>query len=626
MGADATKAGTPGLASETWETTEIPDEDFARLYFRVHDAAQQLVLDQQTPRLPQLLRTPHRPGLPLLRRIPSRSRRPRSGHGRPPRRHQHRRARSSPSSPTSPSTTRSGSARPSTSSPAKKPASSAPTARSSPSPSTPKPTRPSAKSPPRSNVRGVSATSTCPKSAPVPTIPTHRSPGHSKSSSIPPSKAPTSTATSPWPSPPPSNSPKTTLPHHPRLHRTRHPQHPLARPPRANHPPQPTRIHPRRSPQPRRSLGPARRPKHFQPENPGAPGLASETWDHICPGRPSPMIEATSFSGLTPPKAFGHAQCLIFACLRDKPLREMTQILFPIFDHVVLAPIHSPRATEVADLLAAAEATGVPIHPLRHRRRSHPDRPRSPSRPNRHQRQRLPRRRSPPHPPRRTNGREPKGSPARRFPQVRPNPLPLSARRAATSSTPRHSSCPQPSSAASRSLASLFDKHGRTPAPHRPHLGQRLRLFSGSKLQVIGIENIPAHAAVFAANHTSYMDTPVVFASLPFQFRILAKKELWSLPFIGWYLDRSGQIPIDTANPRTTLSSFAAGVKTLRQGLSVFVFPEGGRTPTAISRPSSTAPPSSPSAPRSRSSPSPSSASTICCPSTPATSISPTSP
>jgi 1-acyl-sn-glycerol-3-phosphate acyltransferase len=96
---------------------------------------------------------------------------------------------------------------------------------------------------------------------------------------------------------------------------------------------------------------------------------------------------------------------------------------------------------------------------------------------------------------------------------------------------------------------------------------------------VIGIENIPAETAVFAANHTSYMDTPVVFAGLPFQFRILAKKELWGLPFIGWYLDRSGQIPIDTANPRTTLSSLGAGIKTLRAGLSVFVFPEGARTP-----------------------------------------------
>lgn len=58
-----------------------------------------------------------------------------------------------------------------------------------------------------------------------------------------------------------------------------------------------------------------------------------------------------------------HQSCLIFACLRDKPLREMTQILFPLFDHVVLAPIHSPRATDVADLTAAAEATGIPAHP-----------------------------------------------------------------------------------------------------------------------------------------------------------------------------------------------------------------------------------------------------------------------
>ena len=75
--------------------------------------------------------------------------------------------------------------------------------------------------------------------------------------------------------------------------------------------------------------------------NAGAPDLASETWE-----------------GTAPPSTV-----LIFACLRDKPLREMTQILFPIFDHVVLAPIHSPRATEVADLLAAAEATGVPSTP-----------------------------------------------------------------------------------------------------------------------------------------------------------------------------------------------------------------------------------------------------------------------
>jgi dihydrofolate synthase/folylpolyglutamate synthase len=51
---------------------------------------------------------------------------------------------------------------------------------------------------------------------------------------------------------------------------------------------------------------------------------------------------------------------LIFSCLRDKPVAEMAQILFPIFEQVVFAPIQSPRAAALADLEAAARATGTP--------------------------------------------------------------------------------------------------------------------------------------------------------------------------------------------------------------------------------------------------------------------------
>jgi len=51
---------------------------------------------------------------------------------------------------------------------------------------------------------------------------------------------------------------------------------------------------------------------------------------------------------------------IIFSCLRDKPIAEMAQILFPLFDRVILAPIHTARAAAVEDLLAAAAATGVP--------------------------------------------------------------------------------------------------------------------------------------------------------------------------------------------------------------------------------------------------------------------------
>jgi 1-acyl-sn-glycerol-3-phosphate acyltransferase len=130
-------------------------------------------------------------------------------------------------------------------------------------------------------------------------------------------------------------------------------------------------------------------------------------------------------------------------------------------------------------------------------------------------------------------------------------------------------------------LASLFDKRGGLQ--HRmARLWAKASVWaSGSRLEVIGAENFLLNEpAVYAANHTSYMDTPVVFASLPFQFRILAKIELWKMPFIGWYLNRSGQIPIDTANPRATVSSLGAGIKALRAGMPLFVFPEGGRTPT----------------------------------------------
>jgi dihydrofolate synthase/folylpolyglutamate synthase len=55
-----------------------------------------------------------------------------------------------------------------------------------------------------------------------------------------------------------------------------------------------------------------------------------------------------------------HLGTLVFSCLRDKPVVEMAQILFPVFDQVIFAPINSTRATPLRDLLAAAASTGTP--------------------------------------------------------------------------------------------------------------------------------------------------------------------------------------------------------------------------------------------------------------------------
>jgi 1-acyl-sn-glycerol-3-phosphate acyltransferase len=133
---------------------------------------------------------------------------------------------------------------------------------------------------------------------------------------------------------------------------------------------------------------------------------------------------------------------------------------------------------------------------------------------------------------------------------------------------------------------SLVDRNGRAQHAIARFWARSVVRFSLSTLSVEGTENLHKHAvAVYASNHTSYMDTPVVFASLPFQFRILAKKSLWQWPLIGWYLQRSGQMPIDIANPHATLSSLGGAVKALRAGMPLFVFPEGGRTPTGELQP-----------------------------------------
>jgi len=100
-----------------------------------------------------------------------------------------------------------------------------------------------------------------------------------------------------------------------------------------------------------------------------------------------------------------------------------------------------------------------------------------------------------------------------------------------------------------------------------------------SPVEVVHAERLrSAPVAVYASNHLSYMDTPVVFAKLPFQFRILAKQGLWKIPFVGWYLKRSGQVPIDASSSRSAIAGLLRGVSALRSGMRLFVFPEGSRT------------------------------------------------
>lgn len=128
-------------------------------------------------------------------------------------------------------------------------------------------------------------------------------------------------------------------------------------------------------------------------------------------------------------------------------------------------------------------------------------------------------------------------------------------------------------------LSSFFDREGRMQHWFAVHWARMILATSGVRVCVEGAEHIdPAQAAVYAANHLSALDIPVLYSCLPTQFRILAKRELFTYPFMGWHLTRSGQIPIDQGDARASLRSLNRASESLRKGMPLVIFPEGGRS------------------------------------------------
>ena len=135
-------------------------------------------------------------------------------------------------------------------------------------------------------------------------------------------------------------------------------------------------------------------------------------------------------------------------------------------------------------------------------------------------------------------------------------------------------------------VAGLWDQTGRQQHAIARAWANVLLWISLSPVSLLNSNKLKGNGpAVYAANHLSYYDTPVLFAKLPFQFRILAKQSLWKVPFIGWYLNRSGQVPIDSKSGRSAIASLLRGVKTLQAGTPLLVFPEGGRAAEGITTP-----------------------------------------
>lgn len=95
---------------------------------------------------------------------------------------------------------------------------------------------------------------------------------------------------------------------------------------------------------------------------------------------------------------------------------------------------------------------------------------------------------------------------------------------------------------------------------------------------VEGLERLePGRTYVFVSNHQSIYDIPILFASLPYQLRIIAKESLGNFPFLGWHLRRTGHMLVDRAHPDRS-KIFDWGSRLTSHGLSLLVFPEGTRS------------------------------------------------
>ena len=102
----------------------------------------------------------------------------------------------------------------------------------------------------------------------------------------------------------------------------------------------------------------------------------------------------------------------------------------------------------------------------------------------------------------------------------------------------------------------------------------------GIKVSVDGLENLdPSKSFLITSNHQSYFDIFVLLACLDTNFSFIAKKSLFNIPFLGWSMKRLGYIPIDRENLRNALKSVKKSTELLKNKTSIFIFPEGTRSP-----------------------------------------------
>jgi 1-acyl-sn-glycerol-3-phosphate acyltransferase len=128
--------------------------------------------------------------------------------------------------------------------------------------------------------------------------------------------------------------------------------------------------------------------------------------------------------------------------------------------------------------------------------------------------------------------------------------------------------------------SSLLDPSGATTRRYARFWGRTLCRTCGIRVSVRGGETVDwKKPLIVMANHQSYVDIPVLYASLPEPFGMLAKQELFQIPIFSAAMRAMRCVPIDRQNRRQSLDSLRHAAQQVQDGKSIVVFPEGTRSP-----------------------------------------------
>ena len=125
----------------------------------------------------------------------------------------------------------------------------------------------------------------------------------------------------------------------------------------------------------------------------------------------------------------------------------------------------------------------------------------------------------------------------------------------------------------------LFDRKGEMAHLCARLWGKVALLANGVRVKVEGLEQLRDEGPyIFMANHQGSYDIFALLGQLPFQFKWLAKKEIFSIPILGWAMTTAGYISIDRDGTRETVEAMNKAAQKIQEGMSVVIFPEGTRS------------------------------------------------